>query len=254
MIIIDNYEKNHSIFQAYNEGVRRAQGDILCFMHEDILFHSNNWGKIVTDIFDNKEIGIVGVIGSFYLPKSLSYWDNMRPYLTGRILGNNENYIEDFNRFYSNSNISHVAVVDGLFFCIPKVLFERIAFDESFKGFHIYDMDICMQVNKINKKILVAHNISIQHLGEPNFNNSFVNNLKYFYNKWKFDLPISKGFTVDEKVAVAISESALKYWELYSFYLSSRDEVNHIAHSKAYRLGKFILRPWSYIQRNFNIF
>ena len=42
---IDNTENRYSIFQAYEEGTRKAQYKYLCFMHEDIVFHSQDWGR-----------------------------------------------------------------------------------------------------------------------------------------------------------------------------------------------------------------
>ena len=44
LLIIDNSKNQYNIFKAYNEGIRRAKGDILCFMHEDIFYHTQNWG------------------------------------------------------------------------------------------------------------------------------------------------------------------------------------------------------------------
>ena len=44
IVWIDNSSKQYSIFEAYNLGEQRSSGEYLCFMHEDILFHSNNWG------------------------------------------------------------------------------------------------------------------------------------------------------------------------------------------------------------------
>ena len=44
VISIDNSKNGYDIFQAYNIGVRKAQYPIICFMHDDILFHSYNWG------------------------------------------------------------------------------------------------------------------------------------------------------------------------------------------------------------------
>ena len=52
LVVIDNSKSNYSIFSAYNEGVRRAKGNVLCFMHEDILFHSQNWGQELCRIFE----------------------------------------------------------------------------------------------------------------------------------------------------------------------------------------------------------
>lgn len=43
-VVINNSQNQYSIFSAYNEGVSRAKGDVLCFMHEDVLFRTNNGG------------------------------------------------------------------------------------------------------------------------------------------------------------------------------------------------------------------
>lgn len=44
IVCIDNSNNCHSIFSAYEEGVKKAKGNYLCFMHEDIRFHSADWG------------------------------------------------------------------------------------------------------------------------------------------------------------------------------------------------------------------
>ena len=54
LVVIDNSLNKYSIFSAYNEGVKRSIGDILCFMHEDILYKTINWGQQVELICENK--------------------------------------------------------------------------------------------------------------------------------------------------------------------------------------------------------
>lgn len=69
LVIIDNSGKRYSIFSAYNEGVRKSKGDILCFVHDDVEFVSANWGEKIIGHFDDKSIGIVGFAGSHMLSK-----------------------------------------------------------------------------------------------------------------------------------------------------------------------------------------
>ena len=47
IVWIDNSHNQYSIFEAYNEGVSRSKGDYLCFMHEDIVYWSHDWGDLV---------------------------------------------------------------------------------------------------------------------------------------------------------------------------------------------------------------
>lgn len=64
LIIIDNSQNNHSIFSAYNEGVKRAKYPYLCFMHDDILYLPRLGVKKLIDHFQQEETGIIGVLGS----------------------------------------------------------------------------------------------------------------------------------------------------------------------------------------------
>ena len=77
-VIINNSEKKYSISSAYAEGVCRSKGDILCFMHDDILFHTKNWGESIVRYFNDYPMaGMIGVVGSHFMPKLPSaWWDN----------------------------------------------------------------------------------------------------------------------------------------------------------------------------------
>ena len=52
IVHIDNSQHQYSIFSAYNEGVRRAKGNVLCFMHEDLHFHTDKWGAKVQEALE----------------------------------------------------------------------------------------------------------------------------------------------------------------------------------------------------------
>ena len=81
LVVIDNSKNEYSIFSAYNEGVRRANGNVLCFMHEDILYHTQGWGNKITELLDDESIGIIGFGGSHLAPKAPIYWSNS-PYIS----------------------------------------------------------------------------------------------------------------------------------------------------------------------------
>ena len=84
-----------------------------------------------------------------------------------------------------------VVAVDGLFFAIRKDLFATIAFDEStFNGFHLYDLDICMQVRKTSRCI-VTPNITIKHQSGGSFDATWQDYAARFLQKWKASLPAS---------------------------------------------------------------
>ena len=64
LIYFDNSIDSKSIFQIYNTGLSKAIYPYVCFMHQDILFESKNWGDEVCENFNKNDVAILGVIGS----------------------------------------------------------------------------------------------------------------------------------------------------------------------------------------------
>jgi hypothetical protein len=263
LIIIDNSRNEYSIFSAYNEGVRRARNPYLCFMHEDILYHTQNWGKSVIEYLNDERVGIIGVGGSHYLSKYplvsyTNYEIERTKFYTYKIL---QGYWE--NQVYKTRLDYHVcckepiyaAFIDGLWFCIRADLFKKtidpVKFDNrKFNGFHFYDLDICMQVNKLNLRIQIVTNILIEHSSAGCFNSDWNKNSFIFSNKWKDDLPLSKGINLTKE------EIKMIEFEQFSSYIQQninireqlQDELKAMQSSKAYRLGKFLLKPFQWVK------
>ena len=86
--------------------------------------------------------------------------------------------------------VSEVVALDGLFFCIRKDLFDIIRFDEKYGGFHFYDIDISLQVLRLNYKLLCVYDILIEHISVSNLSAEWVKSSRTFYNKWAGMLPV----------------------------------------------------------------
>lgn len=258
LVIIDNSRNQYSIFQAYNEGVRRAKFAYLCFMHEDILYHTHDWGMKVVEHFKDDKVGLIGVAGGHYMPDCPASWWSTEC-RSGQVLqgqyNNNHEYFTKLLEWkrYKSGNISsiEVAIVDGLWFCLPKSLFKSLAFDvNTFTGFHCYDLDICMQVLNLGLDVRVAFDILIEHFSFGNLDYKLNKENKLFYKKWKNDLPVVKGIDLSDSEITDRKYFVEKQNELqeHIFYLTN--EMNILAASKSYRLGKFLLNPFSFIRRS----
>jgi GT2 family glycosyltransferase len=200
LIIIDNSHNTYSIFEAYNEGVKRARYAYLCFMHEDVLFHTLNWGnKLISHFHSDNSVGLIGVVGTHFMPKTLSYWCDTT-LISGRLIQgqaiNNEytNVLVEHTQYTHEKNFIEAAAIDGFWFAIKRDLFNDIAFDEKlYKGFHFYDMDISMQVTSINYKIIIVMDILIEHFSYGNGGPGFRSAQKLFFKKWNGVFPVIKG-------------------------------------------------------------
>jgi hypothetical protein len=74
LIAMDNTVQKAGICKVYNEGGSRAKYPYLCFVHEDVKFHSQNWGEYLLETLKTESIGILGICGGKYYPNVPGGW------------------------------------------------------------------------------------------------------------------------------------------------------------------------------------
>ena len=165
VIKVDNPGKM-GICEAYNHGAQKAQYDYLLFLHEDVLFETQNWGLILTQLLSKKSIGCVGLAGGDYVSTyPLPWWQNKerRFFHLNQILPNGS---EQKLRIHENKN---VVFLDGVFIACRKNIFLETGFSDYLQGFHGYDMDFSWRASQTHQNI-VSHEITLTHFsaGHPN--------------------------------------------------------------------------------------
>lgn len=192
----DNRKENQGIAVVYNTLKKNAKGEYICFMHEDLLFHTVDWGKEIINIFQNdSKIGLVGVAGAKYKSRTPSSWSCIDPQFLAC------NYIQHFKdkskeplpvKYNTSVKESEVVMIDGLFMCASQEINRGIQFDEQIvKGFHGYDFNLCLQTIHLNKKIVSTNRILIEHFSDGNVNLDWYYTYKAMCHKCKDSLPLS---------------------------------------------------------------
>lgn len=193
------------ICEAYNKGAAKAKFQYLVFAHEDILFNTNNWGEILVKTFCSDDtIGLIGCYGNKYKNYLLGggrvpsrhfiHKDEHRQFFNGTL--NGVNYQQNNDSAVSVSNnptivVEDVAVLDGMFLCTRSEIFERKKFDAHLlKSFHGYDYDYSLALKTLDYRVVVSHNILIEHSSYGNYGKEYFNAYKLFHKKWKKQLPI----------------------------------------------------------------
>lgn len=192
-IRIDNRQNFYSLCSAYNEGVSKASGDIIVFMHEDAYFMEQGWDTVLNNKFSDPSIGLVGVAGTQYLSKFSGAWVSAgRPFIRGRVIHELQNgATQTLTVFNWDKNDCDVVAVDGLFFAIRKDLFSSIRFDDkTFDTFHFYDMDICLQI-LASHRLIVTWDLMIKHFSGGSFDAQWREYEQLFLKKWAQCLPVS---------------------------------------------------------------
>lgn len=194
-IVIDNTIAPKSITQVYNEGAAKARYDIVCFAHEDILFQTQNWGNKITDAFAaDQNLGLIGVAGCKYKSKTPAGWfTGIKQFDCGNIKHFNRDNITETLYFnpQPGSLQQQVVVVDGVFLCSPKRVWQQIQFDETLlKGFHLYDIDYSVRV-AAKYTAMVTFEIDILHITKGNhFDNRWLNYTLIWHTHKKNQLPV----------------------------------------------------------------
>jgi hypothetical protein len=191
LLIVSN-SINQGICKVYNDTLLETKYNLVCFVHEDVIFHTNNWGIQLEFLLNKKDTGLVGVSGATY--KSIY----PAPWTCCDISFYRNNTLQHFheskkvvasNYIPTGMEFCEVAVLDGVFLAGRKEIFTKFQFDDSLlNGFHGYDIDISLAVGK-EFKLLVTNNILIEHLSEGKFNKNWIDDSIVVHEKWKKSLP-----------------------------------------------------------------
>lgn len=189
LIVIDNSQNKYSIFEAYNLGMKKSKGELYCFLHDDIFFQSQNWGKIVQKIFfDDPLIGLVGIAGGKIKTRMPSAWWDGGENSVKIIQHYKNDYKDLWDIGFDQSNLQEVAAIDGVFMVMKKDL--RINFDERLSGFHNYDLSISLLQKKYRKKIVVTSKILLEHFSEGNLDKTWYKSTSKFHRLYREFLPL----------------------------------------------------------------
>ena len=159
-----------SIFPAYNSILDEAEGlaglEALILLHEDTEIHDPRLEARIQRLFEDDSIGLAGAIGASNV-SSLAWWEGERH---GRVSWNGPGperavRIDDFG-----AETADVDCVDGLLLVLSPWVVRHLRFDDqTFRGFHGYDVDFCFTVRRAGKRVVVSdfplHHHDRVHLG-----------------------------------------------------------------------------------------
>lgn len=182
------------ICEAYNRGGQKAKFPYLCFLHEDIIFQTENWGfKVVDHFIKNEKLGLLGIAGNIYKPYVLSGWGSSWGGDLTRInfyqASKNENPVTFINLNSSDRAPDRVATLDGCFLCTKNNIFSSIKFDEVlFKDYHCYDIDYSLSVGE-KYDVEVVYDIFLTHFSYGGYNKKWFQETVKLHKKWNQKLP-----------------------------------------------------------------
>lgn len=189
-VCVDSTARGLSIFEAYNQGVQQAKGEYLVFMHDDIVFRTQNWGRIISQSLEDKKTGIVGVLGGHIIDETSYSWTSSGFY-SGQVIQVTNGTTTTYN--HNEAGLGNMVIaLDGMLLAMRKELFDKeiLKWDsDTYNGFHFYDLDICMQAVSQGYKVKVVP-VLVEHHSLGAFNQSFYDSCRAFHHKWDHILPV----------------------------------------------------------------
>lgn len=179
-----------SLAQGYNGAIERSRGDILIFSHDDIEFlEPQTWlARLQAHLRTYDMIGLAGTT------KLVSAgWAMAGPPYTFGQVGELDGRSTPFRVLLCSvpaPAIAHIQAVDGLFMAVRRAVLERVRFDEeTFDGFHVYDIDFSFSAYVEGARIAVAADLPVLHHSQGNFNQQWQRYAARFIDKRRSKLP-----------------------------------------------------------------
>jgi hypothetical protein len=126
-----------------NQTAHRARYDFLLFVHQDVAFLSDTWLiDVQAKLSSLKNLGAIGVAGK--TDKGL-LWASVIHGDPPTNAGSRD-----------LQNVAEVQTLDGCLIIVPRMIFERIPFDESHPGWYLYIAGYCLDLLRNGYKSYVV--------------------------------------------------------------------------------------------------
>jgi glycosyltransferase involved in cell wall biosynthesis len=190
VIVIDNSENRYSIFEAYNLGIDLSRGDLICFMHDDVLLHTKDWGVIAERLFaENPGLGLLGISGARVKTRIPSAWWDCPKELQDsqliqhRIVGG----VLHVKVGFKENNLPEAAAIDGVFMILRKNT--GIRMNTKLRGFHCYDLSLSIECRIAGYKVHCTNQILVEHFSEGTLNKAWFDTTFILHKLYKNELP-----------------------------------------------------------------
>lgn len=152
-----------SMSEGYNRGAARARGERLLFSHDDVALLVPDAGARMSGHFERFDVwGVAGatrVVGAGWVRAG-------PPHIYGQIAHQAGGAGPYTVCVYSAPRrwVAGVRVVDGVLIGATRGAVERVEFDEeTFRGFHVYDVDFSLRAHLAGLRVGVACDLAPVH-------------------------------------------------------------------------------------------
>lgn len=186
-------DNNLGVVESFNIGLEKASGELLCFIHNDVLLQENGWDTKIQSAFDNdNQLGLAGLFGGDSVTPDGGR-GNSRSNMLGLEWGKCDCHtVAGLHHGAQNTGVSSAIVLDGvgLFFtreCLQRIQKETTALDTTIRApHHWYDRNLTLHAAELGYHVAVI-GVGFDHWSGATANSS----MKYHQSamEWISDHP-----------------------------------------------------------------
>ncbi|WP_338602502.1 glycosyltransferase family 2 protein [Sulfolobus tengchongensis] len=158
---------------AINEGLKRAKGDIIMILHDDIKLGERNWISSMLKIFERKEVGVSSSLFVTY-PDRLKGINKVFSYI----------YILGWHKLVEMpiQEVAYTGLNNDL---VRREIIEKIGALDNTYPYSMHDIDFSEKVRRLGYKIILNPKVHVEHLLS-----FYQRNLKsHFIKAWQYGFP-----------------------------------------------------------------
>lgn len=178
-----------SMCEGYNRGFSQSRGDVLVFSHDDIEIHAADFRTRLLGHLDRCDVA--GVAGTPLLCGPAWAWAGP-PYLYGQLgqYHRAQNHFEAAIFATPARHVGNMQALDGVFLACHRKVVEATPFDEqTFTGFHHYDLDFCYRAFGGGFKLAVCCDLELIHFSDGTWDDAWKASAARFMTKYAGKLP-----------------------------------------------------------------
>lgn len=142
-----------SMCSGYNRALKSTDAKYKIYIHQDTYIYNKEFIRDILRIFENDDIGCIGLVGCMLLPKSGIWWRSNSK--RGKVIIEKE--FEECNVLdygIINGLYENVEAVDGFLLATQYDIEWR---EDIFTGWHFYDISMCMEMKRHGYEVVVAN-------------------------------------------------------------------------------------------------
>jgi GT2 family glycosyltransferase len=190
----------HSLAEAYNRGLEASDGEIVIFSHDDIDILAADFSRRLLSHFESHDV--LGVIGGTQVSGPSWSWSG-HPHLRGWITHRSRDDGWYAAALVPQAVTGDAVLLDGVFIAARRAVLDDIKFDEeTFDGFHCYDIDWSYRAWQSGYRIGVAGDLLLVHESRGSYDSNWARYADRFCQKFRLpDVPPPPApFFVEERL------------------------------------------------------